>query len=487
MDLVEVVDVAFRGWDPLELAIATDRLFAAEPVSVRTLANRMEADRDGLRRAQRAAEERMLDWLSSPAAAPFNAHLRALSDRLGVVATLDQLIAAHPQHADEVPQLQTPLWRVIVALLSDRRLQEGWLIRGDLRQLRDLTRRLLPDRPTVAEAAEMLRRIGIREETVPAWLAATPGLRVSKGRVEAPGAGHADEHGREGPQHAADPRFTGPAEGPPGDATPGGDAPGGTAPGSAAPAGTAPAGTAPVGTAPAGTAPGDAAPSGDQRPATSTGLPMRRPPKPYATGVGPPAPPMSAIRAASVAIGDGPPRPPIGDSPRCFRGTDGRWWHRIDVTTAHLQGGPVPVPEGYAGHLGLRPGGVLSVTGPGNDVLVIVWRDVPAFDSLRPLLRRLPAAAGDHVFVSISGCELEARKLASLGPQGGTIGPAERALRLIGYAPNSPAGPEEAVRIISQRVGANHDLGLDELIKRLRVRGDQDILSQLEAATARRV
>ncbi|MEV0203545.1 hypothetical protein AB0H81_44920, partial [Nonomuraea sp. NPDC050691] len=99
-----------------------------------------------------------------------------------------------------------------------------------------------------------------------------------------------------------------------------------------------------------------------------------------------------------------PPPPIPGPS------SDPRRWQRIEVTPEHLRGGPVPVPEGYAAQLGMRPGTLLSVTGPGDNAIVLVWQGhQPVFDSLQPVLMRLNARPGDQVYVTVDGYRLEAQ------------------------------------------------------------------------------
>src|SRR5690606_1495061 len=114
--IVALVDSLFRDWDPLSKAVAAKRLFAEEPVSLRALAHQLNVDRSILSQAQRAAEERVLQWLRSPDSAPLTGHLFGLSEWLGAAATEEQLIAADPSHPVEVPALGVPLWRVLVAL-----------------------------------------------------------------------------------------------------------------------------------------------------------------------------------------------------------------------------------------------------------------------------------------------------------------------------------------------------------------------------------
>ncbi|RJL31629.1 hypothetical protein [Bailinhaonella thermotolerans] len=401
--LVDLVDRAFRGWDQLEHTVAVERLFASEPVSLRALAPRLGVDRERLRRAQRSAEERVIRWLRSPEAAPLTRHLFALTERLGVAATEEQLIAADAAHPTIVPTLRTALWRVLVALMPDRRMYDGWLIVGDPRALRERTRQLLSTRQPGADVIELLGQIGIRPHSARQWLSTIPELPAEP----SPGAAASS---------------TGAATG------------------------------------------GSSSPS-------SSSLPSR---KPGASGLG------------RRDDGNGAARPPeprasVQESPRCFLAPDHRWWHRIDVTVDHLRGGPVSVPDGYAAHHGLRPGSVLSVTGPGGNAIVLVWRDHPAFDSVQPLLRLLNAEPGDHVFVAMKDHRLDVHRLPGLAHLNGNgPTPLARALRLVGHT--APATFDEAVRLIARRIGDNeNDADRERLFTRLRHRGDLDILAHLSA------
>jgi hypothetical protein len=153
----------------------------------------------------------------------------------------------------------------------------------------------------------------------------------------------------------------------------------------------------------------------------------------------------------------------------------------VDVSADHLNGAPVTVPSGFATHLGIQPGRLLCLTAPGADLLVLVWRDQPAFDSLRPLLRRLSAQPGDSVFINVEGDRLDARPRPS-APQS-RHGHTAKALHLLGYT--APASTEEALEIIAQRICEDPErrpadaAGLLELLDR---RGDTDIAAELRPA-----
>ncbi|GAA0982693.1 hypothetical protein GCM10009555_053020 [Acrocarpospora macrocephala] len=342
--MVSLVDSLFREWNPLERSVAAERLFAAEPVSLRTLAHQLNVDRDVLSQAQRAAEERVLLWLRSPDSAALTGHLFGLTEWLGTAATQDQLIGADPSHPIEVPSLRTQLWRVLVTLMPDRRLQDGWLVVGDLGGLRERTRQVLASKTGDSDVIELLGQLGIRAHSAKAWMESMP--QPPQQRPGSPAA----------PAGPPDPQSPLPRR------TPGAN--------------------------------------GHQQ---RGGMPI-----PSMANSGPdPATALAALNALT-----GQPRPHLVPSPRTTASpsSDPRRWQRIDVTSGHLRGEPVAVPEGYAAQLGMRPGTLLSVTGPGDNAVVLVWRDrQPVFDSLQPVLMRLNARPGDSVYVTVDGYRLDAQ------------------------------------------------------------------------------
>ncbi|MEU8357889.1 hypothetical protein AB0C27_17890 [Nonomuraea sp. NPDC048882] len=345
--MVRVVDNLFRSLDKLELAVAVHRLFAEDPVSLRTLAHKMLVERDALSQAQRTAEERVLHWLRSSESAPVTGHMFRLTEWLGAAATEDQLIGADPAHPVTVPSLRTPLWRVLVTLMPDRRFQDGWLVVGDLHGLQSRTRQLLAASPPDTDLVELMGELGIRAHSAKAWLDALP-----------------PETGPDPVAAASSPAQPLPRR------TPGAN-------------GHHHRGGQPI---PSATTAGAIDPSAAL--ATLSALSGGR------------SPMLPGLAGAPAT----PPPPLPGPS------SDPRRWQRIEVTPEHLRGGPVPVPEGYAAQLGMRPGTLLSVTGPGDNAIVLVWQGhQPVFDSLQPVLMRLNARPGDQVYVTVDGYRLEAQ------------------------------------------------------------------------------
>jgi hypothetical protein len=449
--LVDQVEGMFRSWPDLERTVAAERLFATDPISIRVLSEQIAVDVTEIRGAQRKVEERLLHWLGSPEGAAITKHLRELSEQLGSATTIDRLINAHPDHPVDVPTLSTPLWRVIITLFTDRRMHHGWLIADDPNRLRWQTRELLGDDPNLTEAGIRLGRIGIRQQELRAWLLSTPGVSLRDGQVyvdtsvpmEVPSGGHSPEESGATTENGLPIRRR--LDGQPGT-------------GAAEPA-------------PTGADQGFQHGPGPDQAGFSPGHAL--------TPTTPPTAPVMAHPAHVVQARPGASEPAM--SARCFRAPDGRWWHRIDITADHLNGAPVAVPTGYATHLGLQPGRLLCLTAPGADLLVLVWRDQPAFDSLRPLLRRQAAQPGDRMFITVSGDRLDARKL----PAGDLSGhpPAARALHLIGYT--APAATDEALRILSRRITDHGDESLSDpqaLLDALSLRGDDDIAGELRSA-----
>jgi hypothetical protein len=300
-------------------------------------------DRELLSQAQRSAEEHVLMWLRSPDSAALTGHLFGLTEWLGTAATQEQLIGADPSHPVEVPALGTELWRVLVTLMPDRRLQDGWLVVGDLGGLREKTRQLLATKTADTDVVELLGQLGIRSHSAKAWLDSMPQDQRPESPAATPNNGSAPL-----------PRRTPGANG-----------------------------------------------HHHQR----NGVPI-----PSQANNGPDA--ATALAALNALASSGTPRPHLVPSPRSTPGptSDPRRWQRIDVTSGHLRGEPVAVPEGYAAQLGMRPGTLLSVTGPGDNAVVLVWRDrQPMFDSLQPVLMRLNARPGDSVYVTVDGYRLDAQ------------------------------------------------------------------------------
>lgn len=105
--------------------------------------------------------------------------------------------------------------------------------------------------------------------------------------------------------------------------------------------------------------------------------------------------------------------------------------------------------------------------------VVISWHNQPTIGSIRNVLADYNASDGDHVFLTVSdGGELLTRFLPAAAAGLPAI---NRALHLIGYT--APVASEaEGLRLIGARIGLAEGTGREEVLDRLRDRGDREIL-----------
>ncbi|MFC7592757.1 hypothetical protein ACFQYP_60395 [Nonomuraea antimicrobica] len=123
----------------------------------------------------------------------------------------------------------------------------------------------------------------------------------------------------------------------------------------------------------------------------------------------------------------------------------------------------------------MAPGGQLTASAPSGDV-VISWHNQPTMGSIRNVLAEYKANEGDHIFLTVSdGGELLTRHLPAAPV---AMPPVNRALYLLGYT--APVGSEiEGLRLIGARIGVSDIATREEILGRLRERGDRDILGFL--------
>ncbi len=161
---------------------------------------------------------------------------------------------------------------------------------------------------------------------------------------------------------------------------------------------------------------------------------------------------------------------------RCFQQPDGRWWLRIDVTEEHLAGAECALPSGFAAYLGLSPGESRTVVSASGE-LTLHWQARPVVESMGRLLHDVGAAPGSHLFITLADeTTLRARHLPGVPDSAGDE--ITRVLRLVGYT--APGGTmDQAIRVIGTRVGMKAPVTADDLVHRLRERGDRDLLALL--------
>ncbi|WP_283135557.1 sigma factor-like helix-turn-helix DNA-binding protein [Rhizohabitans arisaemae] len=490
--LPEILDSAFYDIDERQRVIARSRTYGDERLTLDELAQRFDVTRERVRQLERDLREHVDTWLQGNTAAPVVTHLNRLREALGVAFPLDVLVAAAPWHTAELPSIGVPAWRVVQSVLGYEP-SDGWLVLGGAETLREKTRQLITDGPRpIPEALELIAQIGIRPDVAERWLGSVPQIKILGDHV-APWprsvsekadavlslAGHplspeeiqeriGEDYSLVGirNQLTADNRFIRLDRNKYGLSRWGGEEY---------------LGIREMIVREIERAGGEAEVNAIVARLTERFDVSESSVRAYAGGPGFERTQRGWIRVAA----GGPaqpyqPRRDVAATRRCFRGPDGRWWHRVDLNAEHLRGSGSPLPTGFAAYLGMAPGGQLTASAAAGDVL-ISWHNQPTMGSIRPILQEYNAAEGDHIFLTVSdGGELLLRHLpaSAAGPH---LPPAVRALHLSGYT--APVGSDaEAIRLISSRIGLDEPLDLDAVLLRLRERGDRDIHALLGGA-----
>ena len=492
----EIIDEIFARLDDRQRAIARDRLYFdasqqtghSQRATLDELAQRFSVTRERIRQIERDLRDHVMHWLNSPAAAPLNAHLAWLRTRLGSAVPADDLTAAVPWHRTELSTLAIPAWRFVRTLLTGYEQADGWLVSGGADELREKTRQLFADGPRpLDEAVSLVAQLGVREDVAERWLASVPHLRVLDGHVVPWPRSMGDKteavltvvrsplspeeiQTRIGEDYslvgirnqlASDERFIRLDRSKYGLRRWGGDEY---------------LGIREMITREIERAGGEASVSTVVDNLTSRYDVSESSIRAYAGGPGFERTQRGYIRVAAQDQAEPyQPRRDVSMTRRCFRSRDGRWWHRVDVNAEHLRGSGSPLPTGFAAHLGMAPGGQLTASTASGEV-VIRWHNQPTIGSIRHVLAEYNASEGDHVFLTVSdGGELLTRFL----PASGAALPAiNQALHLIGYT--APvASDAEGLRLIGARIGLPEGVAREEVIDRLRDRGDRDILTFL--------
>ncbi|GIH91445.1 sigma factor-like helix-turn-helix DNA-binding protein [Planobispora siamensis] len=486
--LPELIDEVFSSLDDRQRAIARDRLYASQRVTLDELAQRFSVTRERIRQIERDLRDHVEAWLTSADAAPLVAHVSWLRGRLGSAVPADDLAAAVPWHRTELATLTIPAWRFVRTLLTGYEQVDGWLVAGGADELREKTRQLFTDGPRpLAEAITLVSQLGIREDVAERWLISVPQLRVleehvvpwprsvnDKAEAVLAVAGNAltpeeiqerigEDYSLVGirNQLTADDRFLRLDRNKYGLTRWGGEQY---------------LGIREMIVREIERAGGEASVNTIVANLTGRYDVSESSVRAYAGGPGFERTQRGWIRVAGTEPSEYQPRRDVSATRRCFRSRDGRWWHRVDVNAEHLRGSGSPLPTGFAAYLGMAPGGQLTASTPSGDV-VISWHNQPTMGSIRPVLVAANASEGDHVFLTVSdGGELLTRYLPAAMPG---IPALNRALHLIGYT--APVASEtEGMRLIGARIGLPDGSGREEVLGRLRERGDRDILGYLE-------
>ncbi|MFI7421964.1 sigma factor-like helix-turn-helix DNA-binding protein [Nonomuraea sp. NPDC049684] len=489
--LPELIDAVFAALDERQRAIARDRLYAAQRATLDELAQRFSVTRERIRQIERDLRDHVEAWLGSPEAAALVAHVTWLRGRLGSAVPADDLAAAVPWHRGDLRTLGIPAWRFVRTLLTGYEQADGWLVSGGADELREKTRQLFTDGPRpLGEAVSMVAQLGVREDVAERWILAVPQLRVL-GRHVVPWPRSINEKAeavlavagtplspeeiqeRIGEDYSlvgirnqltADERFRRVDRNKYGLTRWGGDEY---------------LGIREMIAREIERAGGEASVSTIVTNLTSRYDVSESSVRAYSGGPGFERTQRGWIRVAGTSpTGESEPYQPrkdVSETRRSFRSRDGRWWHRVDVNAEHLRGSGSPLPTGFAAYLGMAPGGSLTASTPSGDV-VISWHNQPTMGSIRNVLADFKASEGDHVFLTVSdGGELLTRYLPAAAV---AMPPLNRALYLIGYT--APVHSEmEGLRLIGARIGLPDTATREEVLARLRERGDRDILGFL--------
>ncbi|WP_405141640.1 hypothetical protein OG589_31480 [Sphaerisporangium sp. NBC_01403] len=485
----ELIDGIFAALDDRQRAIAKDRVYAERRVTLDELAQRFSVTRERIRQIERDLRDHVQTRLATPEATPLAAHLAWLRGRLGSAVPADDLAAAVPWHRTELATLGVPTWRFVRTLLTGYDQVEGWLVAGGADELKEKTRQLFTGGPVkLPEAVTMVAQLGVREDVAERWLASVPHLRILEGHV-VPWPRSVNEKAEavlavaESPlspeeiqtrigedyslvgirnQLTADERFLRVDRNRYGLSRWGGEEY---------------IGIREMIVREIERAGGEASVNTVVANLTTRYEVSESSVRAYAGGPGFERTQRGWIRVAAPEQAEAyHPRRDVSMTRRSFRSRDGRWWHRVDVNAEHLRGSGSPLPTGFAAHLGMAPGGQLTTSTPSGDV-VISWHNQPTMGSIRPVLADYNASEGDSIFMTVSdGGELLTRYLPQAA-QG--IPPVNMALHLIGYT--APVASEaEALRLIGARIGLADGASREEVLTRLRERGDRDILAFLD-------
>ncbi|MET9068473.1 sigma factor-like helix-turn-helix DNA-binding protein [Streptosporangium sandarakinum] len=490
--LPELIDEVFADLDERQRAIARDRLYASQRATLDDLAQRFSVTRERIRQIERDLRDHVEAWLADEGAAPLVAHVSWLRGRLGSAVPADDLAAAVPWHRTDLATLGIPAWRFVRTLLTGYEQVDGWLVAGGADELREKTRQLFADGPRpLEEAVTLVSQLGIREDVAERWLVSVPQLRVFENHVvpwprsvndkaeavlAVSGSALTPEEIQERigedyslvgirNQLTADDRFLRLDRNKYGLTRWGGDQY---------------LGIREMIVREIERAGGEESVNTIVANLTSRYDVSESSVRAYAGGPGFERTQRGWIRVAGTEQADYQPRRDVSATRRCFRSRDGRWWHRVDINAEHLRGSGSPLPTGFAAHLGMAPGGQLTAATPSGDV-VISWHNQPTMGSIRPILVAANASEGDHVFLTVSdGGELLTRFLPAAQPNLPSL---NRALHLIGYT--APVASEaEGIRLIGARIGLPEGAGREEVLARLRERGDREILALLEGTAA---
>ena len=477
-----------EGWfataDPRRRAVAGRRVLTLRSETLDTLGSRFGVTRERIRQIHKQVGQEVRTRLEGARGARTAAHLPELAKKLGVATPLDAFWDLSPEYPDLLPSLGLPVGEVLLTLLPDHRVVDGWITSEESAALALRLTEELAER-TVIPLEEAERRPlegGVPQEHVLAWLSALPHSRVmddhlvrwgrnlpdkafavltAVGRplhfdelVERVGTGFNESgfreriHGDErimrrdrrlfGLRAWGGREYLGLEE---------------TMRRQLMEAG----GEMPVGTLIERVT--------DWFDITESSIRAMAAGSEFAR----PRPGWVALPGVVTARTPYRPRRTVERTRRCFRDPEGLWWLRVELNGEHLRGSGFPIPSGFAVSVGMGPGCRLPVR-IGDRPSIAAWKNQPLMNSIRPLLLLEDAQVGDHAFITLT----EGRVLCRLHKADAVpADPFSASLYLAGRSVTD--GPPS----LAHAVGLPEDAGPAELMAHLTDRGDQDLLTLL--------
>ena len=474
----------FATADPRRRAVAGRRVLTLHLETLDSLGSRFGVTRERIRQIHKQVGQEVRARLDSAQGARVAAHLLDLSRDLGAATPLDAFWDLSPEYPDVLPSLDLRVGDVLLALLPDHRVVDGWVTsEASTTLVERLTEELAHRIVIPLEEAELVPLDGgVPAEHVRAWLSALPHARVmddhllrwgrnlpdkafavltTVGRplhfdelVERVGGGFNESGFRErihgdarimrrdrrlfGLRAWGGREYVGLEE---------------TMRRQLAEAG----GEMPVGTLVERITDWFDITESSIR-AMAAGSEFTRP-----------SPGRVALPGTVSAQTDYRPRRTAERTRRCFRDPDGLWWLRVDLNNEHLRGSGFPIPSGFAVKLGMSPGCRLPVY-IGDRASIAAWKNQPLMNSIRPLLLVEDAQVGDHAFITLTKGRVLCRfHKANAVPEDPLAG----ALYLAGRSDS------DGRAALVHAVGLPEDAGPARLMAHLTDRGDQDLLTLL--------
>ncbi|GAB3691820.1 sigma factor-like helix-turn-helix DNA-binding protein [Nocardiopsis oceani] len=487
--LLSSVDAWFADLGERRRAVSSRRVFTDSPDTLDTIGADFGVTRERIRQIHRQVVQDLHAWSESPSGARLGGHVAAVAEGLGAAAPVETFWSSHPEHSVAVPSLGVPLGQIVLALLPEHRVNEDWLLTGDVHDLAERLTDLLESKTALplSEALELARECGVVPRHARAWLESQPHAHVVADSLvhwgrSLPDKAYAVLSALERPLHVDEL-------------------------------------VSHIG--------GDFNEAGFRDRIHNDARLMRRDRRVFGLRswggeeyLGVEATMRRELERAGgemrvtelaelisgrfevtegsvrslaagsefdrprtgwVAVLDGPdpatntsyrPRRGVERTRRCFRDSEGTWWLRLDLNAEHLRGSGFPVPSGFAANVGMYPGVRMPVRIDGRETTV-TWKNQPLMSSIRALLLRENAAQGDLAFLTITEGEVRCRVLSPAEPA--TDGVLGRALRLAGIADPTP----DPLAALADAVGLASQSSRTQVQRHLTDRGDGDILAVL--------